>query len=228
MPARTDHDERRQRVARLAADLVADGGLAAATHRRIAEAAGCSTTIVSHYFSGKRDLVTATYQEVGDRVADRVEAARGTEDPLAAILAALLPLDADRTRDWRLLFTFLGLAATDAELTAEQRARAGAARAQVEAALEDDKQAGRIPPGTDVAAAARHLLSLVLGMGMQALFDPAEWPPDRMRAAVADAVQQVRAPQAGKPLARRSSARSRQRGRVVAGPGQDDQVSLEI
>jgi len=193
MPARGDHEQRRQQVARIAADLVAAGGLAAATHRRIAEAAGCSTTVVSHYFTDKRDLVTATYREVGDRVAARVEAARSSEDVLVAILEALLPLDEDRTRDWRLLFTFLGLAATDAELTAEQRDRAAAARAQIETALADDRQAGRIPPDADVPASARSLLSFVLGMGMQALFDPAEWPVERMRTALADAVGQIRA-----------------------------------
>ncbi|MGD0706132.1 MAG: TetR/AcrR family transcriptional regulator [Trebonia sp.] len=193
MPARGDHEQRRQQVARIAADLVAAGGLAAATHRRIAEAAGCSTTVVSHYFTDKRDLVTATYREVGDRVAARVEAARSSQDVLVAILEALLPLDEDRTRDWRLLFTFLGLAATDAELTAEQRDRAAAARAQIETALADDKQAGRIPPDVDVPASARSLLSFVLGMGMQALFDPAEWPVERMRTALADAVAQIRA-----------------------------------
>lgn len=193
MPARGDHEQRRQQVARIAADLVAAGGLAAATHRRIAEAAGCSTTVVSHYFTDKRDLVTATYREVGDRVAARVEVARSSEDVLVAILEALLPLDEDRTRDWRLLFTFLGLAATDAELTAEQRDRAAAARAQIETALADDKQAGRIPPAADVPASARSLLSFVLGMGMQALFDPAEWPAERMRTALADAVAQIRA-----------------------------------
>jgi AcrR family transcriptional regulator len=193
MPARGDHEQRRQQVARIAADLVAAGGLAAATHRRIAEAAGCSTTVVSHYFTDKRDLVTATYREVGDRVAARVEAARSSEDVLVAILEALLPLDEDRTRDWRLLFTFLGLAATDAELTAEQRDRAAAARAQIETALADDKQAGRMPPDADVPASARSLLSFVLGMGMQALFDPAEWPAERMRTALADAVAQIRA-----------------------------------
>jgi TetR/AcrR family transcriptional repressor of bet genes len=193
MPARGDHQQRRQQVARIAADLVAAGGLAAATHRRIAEAAGCSTTVVSHYFTDKRDLVTATYRQVGDRVATRVETARSSEDRLVAILEALLPLDEDRTRDWRLLFTFLGLAATDAELTAEQRDRAAAARAQIETALTIDKQAGRLPPDTDVPSAARFLLSLVLGMGMQALFDPAEWPLDRMRTAIADAVARIRA-----------------------------------
>jgi AcrR family transcriptional regulator len=192
MPARGDHQQRRQQVARIAADLVAAGGLAAATHRRIAQAAGCSTTVVSHYFTDKRDLVTATYREVGDRVATRVEAARTSEDRLVAILEALLPLDEDRTRDWRLLFTFLGLAATDAELTAEQRDRAAVARAQIETALTSDKQAGRLPADIDVAAAAGFLLSLVLGMGMQALFDPAEWPLERMRAVIADAVAQIR------------------------------------
>ncbi len=77
MPARGDHGQRRQQVARIAADLVAADGLAAATRRRIAEAAGCSTTVVSHYFTDKRDLVTATYREVGDRVA-----ARSSEDVL--------------------------------------------------------------------------------------------------------------------------------------------------
>jgi AcrR family transcriptional regulator len=192
MPARGDHQQRRQQVARIAADLVAAGGLAAATHRRIAEAAGCSTTVVSHYFTDKRDLVTATYREVGDRVATRVEAAHGSEDHLLAILEALLPLDEDRTRDWRLLFTFLGLAATDAELTAEQRDRAAAARAQIETALTCDKQADRISPDTDVPTSARFLLSLVLGIGMQALFDPAEWPLERMRMVIADAVAQIR------------------------------------
>jgi TetR/AcrR family transcriptional repressor of bet genes len=192
MPARGDHQQRRQQVARIAADLVAAGGLAAATHRRIAEAAGCSTTVVSHYFTDKRDLVTATYREVGDRVATRVEAAHGSEDHLLAILEALLPLDEDRARDWRLLFTFLGLAATDAELTAEQRDRAAAARAQIETALTCDKQADRISPDTDVPTSARFLLSLVLGTGMQALFDPAEWPLERMRMVIADAVAQIR------------------------------------
>jgi AcrR family transcriptional regulator len=192
MPARGDHQQRRQQVARIAADLVAAGGLAAATHRRIAEAAGCSTTVVSHYFTDKRDLVTATYREVGDRVATRVEAAHGSEDHLLAILEALLPLDEDRARDWRLLFTFLGLAATDAELTAEQRDRAAAARAQIETALTCDKQADRISPDTDVPTSARFLLSLVLGIGMQALFDPAEWPLERMRMVIADAVAQIR------------------------------------
>src|SRR4051812_31342627 len=117
MPARGDHEQRRREVARIAADLVATGGLGAATNRAIADAAGCSTTLVSHYFTDKRDLVLATYRHVGDRVGVRLQAAaEATSDPVVATLEALLPLDDERRRDWRLLFTFLGVAATDPEL----------------------------------------------------------------------------------------------------------------
>ena|SRR3712207_2775633 len=194
MPARGDHEKRRQEVARIAADLVATGGLAAATHRRIAEAAGCSTTVVSHYFADKRDLVRATYTHVGDRVSARLEAAAATKPGrLVATLEALLPLDEQRTRDWRLLFTFLGLAATDAELSAEQRERAAAARLRIEEALVAEQSVSNARDDIDVGATARALLSAVLGMGMQAVFDPSEWPAERMRRSVLAAVDDIRA-----------------------------------
>jgi AcrR family transcriptional regulator len=181
MPARGDHEQRRRDVARIAADLIATGGLAAATHRRIADASGCSTTVVSHYFTDKHDLVNATYKEVGDRVTSRLDAAVHSADSMQSVLEALLPLDEDRIRDWRLLFTFLGLAATNAELTAEQRTRATTARIRIEQAIVAEQEAGQVRTDIDAEATGRFLLAVVLGIGMQALFDPADWPHDRIR-----------------------------------------------
>jgi AcrR family transcriptional regulator len=181
MPARGDHEQRRRDVARIAADLIATGGLAAATHRRIADASGCSTTVVSHYFTDKHDLVNATYKEVGDRVTSRLDAAVHSADSMQSVLEALLPLDEDRIRDWRLLFTFLGLAATNAELTAEQRTRATTARIRIEQAIVAEQEAGHVRTDIDAEATGRFLLAVVLGIGMQALFDPADWPHDRIR-----------------------------------------------
>jgi TetR/AcrR family transcriptional regulator, transcriptional repressor of bet genes len=193
MPARGDHDQRRREVARIAADLVATRGLAAATHRAIAEAAGCSTTVVSHYFSDKRDLVEATYKEVGDRVTARLQAAaEDSTEPLVSTLEALLPLDKDRRRDWRLLFTFLGLAATDAQLTQEQRVRATTARGRIEHALVAEQHAGQVRTDIDVPTVGRFLLAIVLGIGMQAFFDPAGWSRDRMRAALKEPLDDLR------------------------------------
>jgi AcrR family transcriptional regulator len=192
MPARGDHEQRRRDVARIAADLVATGGLAAATHRRIAEASGSSTTVVSHYFTDKHDLVKTTYTEVGDRVTARLQAAADSTDPLPSILEALLPLDEDRIRDWRLLFTFLGLAATDTELTAQQRSRATAARIRIEQAITAEQRAGRLRTDIDAEAAGRLLLAVVLGIGMQALFDPADWTDDHIRDTLNEALAGLR------------------------------------
>ena len=192
MPARADHEQRRRDVARIAADLIATGGLAAATHRRIADASGCSTTVVSHYFTDKHDLVNATYKEVGDRVTSRLDAAVHSADRLPSVLEALLPLDEDRIRDWRLLFTFLGLAATDAELTAEQLTRATTARIRIEQAIVAEQDAGLLRSDIDAEATGRFLLAVVLGIGMQALFDPADWTYDRIRATLNSALGGLR------------------------------------
>jgi AcrR family transcriptional regulator len=193
VPARGDHEARRSEVARIASELIATGGLAAATHRRIAQAAGCSTTVVSHYFADKRDLVDATYRQVGERVAGRLStAAEDPDDPLAAVLEALLPLDGERSRDWRLLLAFLGLAATDATLALEQRDRASTARDRIRDAVVQEQRAGRVARDVDPEATARSLLSLALGIGMQALFDPAGWPVDRVRAILLDALAAIR------------------------------------
>jgi len=177
----------------IATDLIAAGGLAAATHRRIAEAAGCSTTVVSHYFADKRDLVDATYRQVGERVQARLAAAAEVpDDRLLAVLEALLPLDDDRRRDWRLLVAFLGLAATDASLTAEQRERVTAVRTRVEHLLIEEQRSDRGPRPVRADAAARSLLSLALGIGLQALFDPADWPEARVRDVLQAAITATR------------------------------------
>lgn len=189
MPARGDHEQRRQQVAQVAADLIATGGLAAATHRNIARAADCSTTVVSHYFADKRDLVEVTYRHVGERVAARMEkAAQARTDPVLATLEALLPLDDARRHDWRLLLAFLGVAATDAELSLEQRTRVATARDRIAEVIGAAHERDPARCGGDPAVAAEKLLALVLGIGMQALFDPGHWPPARMRRVLREAL----------------------------------------
>ena len=189
MPSPVDHDVRRRQVTRIAADLVATGGVQALTTRNVAAAAGTSTTVVSHYFADKRDLVLSTYREVRNRVTARLDAAEDAENPLVSALSAYLPLDEDRRRDWRLLFAFTGLAATDPDLAREQRERSLAARRHLRGVLDKEVLAGRLATDLDTGRAARDLLSGVLGIGMQALFDPDRWPAAEMEDAVGTAVR---------------------------------------
>ena len=58
MPAKVDADDRRRRLTAAAAQLIADEGIGALTNQRIAEHLAASTTIVTHYFRSKRELVS--------------------------------------------------------------------------------------------------------------------------------------------------------------------------
>jgi AcrR family transcriptional regulator len=192
MPRYVDHDARRDLVAGVAADLVAEEGLEALTVRRVAQAAGHSTTVVSHYFADRRDLVTSTYRAAAARTSARFDAAlagaraRGG-DPLQACLEALLPLDDERSREWRTWFAFWAMAVSDIDLAAEQDRRVQSARARIAAVLADEQAAERVrlPADGSTADAAYRLLVLVHGLGTHAAFDAAHWTPQRQREAVA-------------------------------------------
>jgi len=122
-------------------------------------------------FTDKRDLVNATYTEVGDPPGVPLEAAADAADPLLPTLEALLPLEEDRIRDWRLPFTFLGLAATDAALTAEQRSRVTTPRAH------RASHSGKAGSGSSADGHRRrgHRAVPVGRSPRQALLDPAGW-----------------------------------------------------
>ena len=89
--------EERRREALIAAtlDLVAAGGVAAATVRAIAERAGVTPGLIRHYFTSKEDLIGAAYRSLMDSMtaanAGVLDAA--PDDPrarLAAFVAAAL------------------------------------------------------------------------------------------------------------------------------------------
>jgi AcrR family transcriptional regulator len=178
VPRVVDHTARRRHVAQCASRLIAEGGTEAATVREVARAAGSSTTIVSHYFRDKRELLEFTYQEAAAEARGRAHAVLAA-DPrdVHGVVETLLPLDGERLDYWRVNTAFWGLAVGDHALAAEQRARVDGARDLLIAAL-----AERGAPAPEVAA--EELLALVIGIAVQAVFDPGRWPAERQRALV--------------------------------------------
>ena len=129
MPAVVNHEERRQQIARIAADLISSVGLDAMTMREIAAAAGFSTTIVTHYFANKRELMLYTYRASVAHAQARVDAviARDACD-LPASIEALLPFDESSLKDWKVFLAFWQIAQVDPDFAAEQRAQAAQRR----------------------------------------------------------------------------------------------------
>jgi len=143
----------------------------------VAAATGFSTAVVSHYFLDKRDLLRSTFRAAANRSTSRFEsAATADRRSVVSCLLALLPLDDDSRRDWRVFVAFWGTAASDIELAVEQRDRVRSARGRIEHVVAELMNA---PGDPELRLVARSLLTLVQGIATQAVFDPADWTPRR-------------------------------------------------
>ena len=188
MPIQVDRESQREHVTSLAARLVAREGVAALTFRRVAQAAGSSTAIVSTYFADKRDLLLSTFRAAASRTTIRFEAAIDAGGSLQDCLEAWLPLDEDRLTDWRVILAFWGVAVTDPELAAVQDGHVGRARVRVEKLLRSER-------GADSPAErerlAQQILALMLGIALQAVFEPAASASLPQRALLTDGLARL-------------------------------------
>jgi AcrR family transcriptional regulator len=182
VPARVDADDRRRRLVLAAAELIAEKGIAGLTNANIAKRMSASTTVLTHYFTSKREPVLHTYHTMASRSRARVEqAVLDSDDPLAACLCQLLPLD-DATRvEWRVWFAFQGMSVGDQELTSAWAERATSAVARVARLVEADIRSGRVSAHVDARTEGGRLFSLIQGMSFQAIVDPDNWSPDMLR-----------------------------------------------
>lgn len=183
MPAVVDHAKRRVEVAEIAARLIVDSGLDAVTFRDIARAAGYSTSVVSHYFRNKRDLLLFVYRMITDRANEDVRNALADGADLQTCLEALLPLNEERRANWRIWFAFWSMTSTDEEFLAEQQRRGREARSMIERILRGAASSdGKQQEDRDFEMQSRRLLATVVGLATQSVHDPEDWPAERLRA----------------------------------------------
>ena len=191
MPAIIDHAARRTALAEVAADLVATGGAEAATVRAVAAAAGFSTKAVTHYFPDKRALMLLTYRHAALSSQARTDASQPAQGgDIAALLRALLPTDPKVERDWRVWFSFWGLAIADPEFAAEQRERMRNFVDQIAVILAADRRCAHLAPEQRPVVASA-LLAALFGIVTQAIFDPDTWPAERQMEAIDAALARI-------------------------------------
>ncbi len=191
MPAIIDHDERRRFVCDIAARLISRAGVEGVTVRDVAAEAGCSTRIVSHYFSNKRALLLLTFREFAQRSLEEGEAALAAGSSIESCLEALLPIDEPRRLNWQVWLAFWGMTANDPEFLAEQVERGRQMRDLIARLLAD--RLGKPPAGSqnwDIAA--EHLLTVIVGIATQGTFDPAHWTPARQRTHLGAALAHIK------------------------------------
>src|SRR3954468_3019325 len=185
MPVFVDHEERRRQVVAVASRLIAEAGLDAVTVRDVANAADCSTAIVSHYFHNKKELLFLTYRASIDRATQRCDAALGPDGTdLRAYLAEIMPLDEERLIEWKIWVAFWAKAVSDPDIAAAQRDCVRRTRHNIGKVLNALRDRGALVGKLDGDETARRLLVMIMGLAVQVMFDAEDWPAERQHALI--------------------------------------------
>jgi AcrR family transcriptional regulator len=197
MPSRGDHDARRRAVSKAVWQVLAREGFSGLTMRAIAVEMGASTGLVTHYYANKQELVRMAVElaEEHAHITARHPFDKAGIDGLRAALLDVLPLTPEAAAMNRVWVSFWGEALSDESLRAFEVRRyerwRGRMRPQVMAAVDD----GDLPAATVVEDVVATAAAFAHGLVVQALVDPARFPPDRQRALVDEFIQRLRGDQ---------------------------------
>lgn len=164
--------EGREAILAATIGVVAEGGIDAVTHRRVAAAAGVSPGSATHHFSSREDLLREAlrfYLQLADGLLESlVEATRAIEPPVDRVRQLLRALVEHELADLPLLraeYELLLFASRDESLAAAVQRWESRWVAFIAGALE---RGGAVRP----IEAARTILNLVRGFELECLLDP--------------------------------------------------------
>jgi AcrR family transcriptional regulator len=201
MPIIVDHDERRQQIATVVKRMVAEAGMEAVTFRNVAREAGFSSTIVSHYFRDKRELLSVTYSSIRTYAIETIEDAFKARADLFTCFEKLLPVNTHNLADWQAWFGFWGKATSDAGLAADRVAAVEGTQKLFIRILQHAVDDGELPDGLDLDLHAYRLQMFINGLSSFVVMDPKAWPPRRQRAMLAAEIELLKSFEAASPRA---------------------------
>ncbi len=187
MPKIVDHDERRERIVEIVADMLATVGAERTTIREIARQSGYSRGFIEHYFHNKEELISKTIRWINERSLARVEAALHGQtglDALRTFSELTLPLGQEARNEWKIRMQFWGMAAVSDDHRREQSKRMHVSEKIIVEYLEQAQEMGEIEPGIDLLPLAHSLLHRLYGLGLNAILRPSYFTQQRQAKAL--------------------------------------------
>ncbi len=182
MPIVVDHDERRHYIARVVERVIAKQGMDAVTIRNVAREAGFRSTLISHYFKDKKDMLTFTLDSIRSRARIRVDKEFMDKHDLATCLDTLLATTEDGLSDWQAWFGFWEKSTFDPELSAVRLGVVEATNNTIRHLLEGARDRGELPKTLDCDFHARRLQIVMNGLAAHVVMQPEDWPAEAQRA----------------------------------------------
>ncbi len=196
MPKIVDHDARRREIIEAVWSLISTRGFQSVTMRDLASEAGYANGALVRYFPDKEAVLQAAFRRAYDATNERAVAAIGGLGGLAALerlALEIMPLDETRLREARVVIGFWDYAAGDEHLVEFFGGTMVEWRDQVRMYLRQARAAGEVPPGgRSDELVVDALLSMLMGLQINALFMPRETTPQRQRALLEDFLSALR------------------------------------
>ncbi|WP_185149531.1 TetR/AcrR family transcriptional regulator [Streptomyces sp. Ag109_O5-1] len=174
-----DHEARRRDVSAAVWQVMATRGFAGLTLRAVAAELGATTGLLTHYFPTKHALVEYALDLLEQRTVSRPR--RHTGEGMAALRDALLdilPLTPEATDSNRIWVSSWDTALSDPALSTDYARKYAKSRDRLTERVAAAQELGELPAGNpaQIAAGAQ---AFILGLVVQALFDPEVFPPRR-------------------------------------------------
>jgi AcrR family transcriptional regulator len=196
MPKIVDHDARRREIIEAVWSLISTRGFHSVTMRDLAREAGYANGALVRYFPDKEAVLQAAFRRAFDATNERAATAIDGLGGLAALerlALEIMPLDETRLREARVVIGFWDYAAGDEHLVEFFGGTMVEWREQVRMYLRQARAAGEVPAGgrpDELVVDA--LLSMLMGLQINALFMPRETTPPRQRALLEDFLSALR------------------------------------
>lgn len=194
-PAPGNHEARRHDVSEAVWRVLVKDGFVGLRLRAVAEEMQASTGLLTHYFPNKRALLRHALEVLEQRTQKRGRRAAptdGTPPPaeglamLRAVVLDMLPLTPDSTTSNRIWVGAWDAALTDPESAADHARRYERSRQRLGQHIAAAQLTGELPNTSDPQHVAATVHAFVLGLVVQALFAPEQFPPERQIAMTDD------------------------------------------
>lgn len=182
MPKIVDHDERRERIVEIVAEMLATVGAEKTTIREIARQSGYSRGFIEHYFHNKEELITKTIRWINERSLKRAAAALNGKTGLSALKTfseLSLPLTPEVRNEWKIRMQFWGMAAVSDEHRREQSKRIHLSEKIIIGYLEQAQENGELEAGIDLLPLAQSMVHRLNGLGCNAILRPTYFTKQR-------------------------------------------------
>ena len=205
MPRLVDHTERRLAIIGAAWRLIAARGIDATNMRDLAREAGYTNGALSHYFSGKNEILRASFEHVFNATNARIERSVGQRRGLAALrrlCREVMPQTEETRLEARIAVSLWQRALNDPYMASVNARALDTWRAQLAEYLRQAREDGEIGD-VDEMLYANLLMTTMVGLQVTGVLD-AESSAAAQEAMIDQILESARA---AEPSRRRAKAR---------------------